>query len=908
MEDIYKGLDEVKAEMKKLKADYRFKTELSESLKRAHNELLHKYQEAKKQIEKQAQKLNAKSEEISEARKIHEDFTSVSHQKKISHRHSRSMNEKLRGDCGQKWQQLEGDIRVWVLALNEVMARNKELELNVCERYKEIEGLKRLLLVSERKCFEAEQKAQKAIELRQRDDMILTLDKTDGDVQNQLKWKSEQFKHLEEAYKGFRDQLLLSKEEWEKGKPALLEDISSLQTSLDSRTRILEGLQTRLETCNQVSDFKSSFDDVFAQCEEEKSKIQNLTVQRDEEIARVINSLERKGTLAKEIELRIVHLEQENQVLGESLKELREAQIRNAGATSSLTTLLNKLIGLEQVHSNFSNNLKAKESEWIFLMENMRTYVDSCKFELKDNEKRIQELQMDLENCHSTIKVLSKEIFMLCMTLKSEISEAYSKMLYAKAEMELHDKEKEDKFSFLIEKLILNKSYLDLGPENKELASLGVDSLECMQVSKNNEVQRYKKMLEESSECQLQLKKQVLQMESALENEKRGAFEALEKANLELAIHEASLLENELQNWTSDAESPKVCLDENQETYKQLETSLIAQAKLEQMLKNEKESLICIAKEQEKRIEGLQRHIFSLGAKIAAKTEELEASIKDKDSILLVTEEKEICIENLQKDITFLKQESKRREAEAAVLGRQAAEKAFEEKKERHLQIMNEKDQIIKDLQILAISLQQDLESAVISCFPELIEKHVQIVVLGEAIKNTEYLTKLEIEEKNKIIANLEKETCNLRQKLANEEEYLLCSRREEEQLQALLETNKLEIEKLMAEKRSMEGLVKELKFEKGILLQDSMKLSIEREDLLVHIQEICDRIGEFSFEDVKLMKNLGRILENSVEETVGETDLMEDGELYDSTRENTDTCFLAKQRNLKQVVMKDCH
>ena len=785
MEDIYKGLDEVKAEMKKLKADYRFKTELSESLKRAHNELLHKYQVAKKQIEKQAQKLNAKSEEISEARKIHEDFTSVSHQKEFSHRHSSSMNEKLRADCGQKWQQLEGDTREWVLALNEVMARNKELELNVFERHKEIEGLKGLLLVSERKCFEAEQKAQKAIELRQRDDMILTSNKTNGDVQNQLKWKSEKFKHLEEAYKGFQDQFLLSKEEWEKGKSALLEDISSLQTSLDSRTRILEGLQTRFEMCNQVSEFKSSFDDVFTQCEEEKSKIQSLTVQRDEEIVLLINLFERKEILAKEIEFRIVHLEQENQVLGESLKELQEAQMKNARATSSLTKVLNKLIGLEQVHGNFSNNLKAKESEWSFLMENVRTYIDSCKFEVKDNEKQIQKLQMELENCHSTIKVLSKEISMLCTTLKSEISEAYSKMLYPKAEMELHDKEKED-------------------------------------------------------------------------NEKRGAFEALEKANLELA-------ENELQNWKSDAESPKVCLDENQETYKQLETSLIAQAKLEQMLKNEKDSLLCIAKEQEKRIEGLQQQIFSLEAIIAAKTEEVEASVKDKDSILPVAEEKEICIENLQKDITFLKQESKRREAEAAVLGRQAAEKAFEEEKERHLQIMNEKDQIIKDLRVLAISLEQDLESAVISCFPELIEKHVQIIILGEAIKNIEYLTKHEIEEKNKVISNLEKETCNLRQKLAHEEEYLLCSRREEEQLRALLETNKLEIEKLMDEKRSMEGIVKELEFEKGILLQDSMKLSIEREDLLVHIQEICDRIGEFSFEDVKLMKNLGRILENSV-------------------------------------------
>ena len=791
MEDIYKGLDEVKAEMKKLKADYRFKTELSESLKRAHNELLHKYQEAKKQIEKQAQKLNAKSKEISEARKIHEDFTSVSHQKEFSHRHSSSMNEKLRADCGQKWQQLEGDTREWVLALNEVMARNKELELNVFERHKEIEGLKGLLLVSERKCFEAEQKAQKAIELRQRDDMILTSNKTNRDVQNQLKWKSEKFKHLEEAYKGFQDQFLLSKEEWEKGKSALLEDISSLQTSLDSRTRILEGLQTRLEMCNQVSEFKSSFDDVFTQCEEEKSKIPSLTVQRDEEIALLINSFERKEILAKEIELRIVHLEQENQVLGESLKELQEAQMKNARATSSLTKVLNKLIGLEQVHGNFSNNLKAKESEWSFLMENVRTYIDSCKFELKDNEKQIQEIQMELKNCHSTIKVLSKEISMLCTTLKSEISKAYSKMLYAKSEMELRDKEKEDKFSFLIEQLTFNKSYLDLGPENKELASLRkrVDSLECMQVSKNNEVQRYKEMLEESSECQLQLKEQVLQMESALENEKRGAFEALEKANLELVekIHEANLLENELQNWKSDAESPKVCLDENQETYKQLETSLIAQAKPEQMLKNEKESLLCIAKEQEKRIEGLQQQIFSLEAKIAAKTEEVEASIKDKDSILLVAEEKEICIANLQKDITFLKQDSNRREAETAVLERQAAEKSFEEEKEKHLQIMNEKDQIIKDLQVLAVSLEQD-----------------------------------------------------------------------------------------------------------------SLKLSTEREDLLVHIQKICNRIGEFSFEDEKLMTNLGRILQNSVEETGRAMDLMVDGELYDSTRENSDTCFSGTTKKLE--------
>ena len=918
MEDVYKELDEVKVEIEKLKAEYRIKTELSESLKRAHNEQLLKHQEAKLQIEKQTQELNAKSEEISELRKINEDLTSSLHEKELSFRHLSSVNERFRADCGQKLQKLEGENRELVLALDETTARKKELELNVCDSHKEIEGLKRLLLVTERKCFEAEQMAQKPKELRQRDVVIVKLEEENRDVQDQLKWKNEQFKHLEEAHKRLQDQFQLSKEEWEREKSALLEEISSLQTNLDSQTRILEGLQTRLDMCNQalaheesrrkflevqVSEFKIRFENVFAQSEEETSKVLNLTVQRDEEIARLRNALGSKETLTKEMEFRIVHLEQENQDLGESLKELREAQTKNAGATS-LTKLRNKLKGLEQVHSNCSNNLKAKESEWSFQMEKMKSDIDSYKSGLKDKVKQIQELQMDLENSHSTIEVLSEEISIVCTILKSEISEAYSKMLDAKAEMELHDKEKEGKISHLTEHLKVNKSHLDLGQENKELASLRkrVKSLECMQASKDDELQRYKQMLEESSECQLQLKKQVLQMESALENEKKGAFEALEKANLELAekICEASQLQYEVQKWKSDSESLKACLDKKQETCKQLETSLITQAKLEQMLKDEKENLLYIAKEQEKRIEGQQQQIVSLEARIAAKTEELEASLKDKDSILLIAEEKEICIENLQKDLIFLKQESKRREAEASVLGRLAAENAFEEEKEKFLQIMNEKDQGINDLQVLAVSLEHDLEIAVISCFPELIENHVKIIVLNEAIKNAEYLTKLEIEEKNKLIVNLEKEACNLRQRLAYEEECLLCSRREEEQYKALLEVNKLETEKLKDEQRRMDCLVKELEFEKGTLVQDSLKLSTEREDLLVHIQKICNRIGEFSFEDEKLMTNLGRILQNSVEETGRAMDLMVDGELYDSTRENSDTCFSGTTKKLE--------
>jgi chromosome segregation ATPase len=898
MEGIYKELDEVKAEMVKLKAECQIKTELSESLKRAHNEQLLKYQEAKQHIEKQAQELNSKSEEISEARQIREDFKSSLHEKEISLRHFSSVNEKLRADCGQKLQKLEGENRELVLALNEVTARNKELEQNVCASHKEIEGLKSLLMVAERKCFEVEQRAQKAKEVRQRDDVILKLEEENRDVWDQLKWKNEQFKHLEEAHKRLQDLFQLSKEEWERGKSVLLEEISSLQTSLDSQTRILEGLQTRLEMCNQalaleesrrkflevqVSELNSRFNNVFSQCDEENSKIQNLIVPRDEEIGRLRNSLGRKETLVKEMEFRIVHLEQENQELGESLKEFREAQIRNAGANSSLTKLRNKLRGLEQVHSNCSTNLKAKESKLGFQIEKMSKEIDSYKSELEGKEKQIEELHMELESCHSAIEVLNEEIPIVCMVLKSEFSEAYSEIFNAKAEMKLHNKEKEDINSPRTEQLAVNKSYSNLQKDNEELTSLRkrVKSLECMLAAKEDELQQHKKLLKESSECQLRLKEQVLQMESALQNEKRDVFEALEKANLELAEKscEVSRVEYELQKWKSNAES-----HENQETCKQMETSLIEQAKLSQTVKNEKECLLCIVKEQVNIIKGLQQEIVSLAAM-------KEAFEKEKDSILLIAEEKDSFIENLQKDITFLKQESMRREAESAVLARQAAEKAFEQEKGRLLQVMNEKDQRIKDLRVLAISLEQDMKSTVISCFQEATEKQVEIYVLGEAIKNAEYLINVEIEEKNKVIVNLETEACNLRQKLAFEEESFLHSKRQAEQLQELLEANKFETEKLMDEQRKMEGIVKELECEKGILLQDSKKLLTERQNLLVHIQEICDEIGEFSSEDVKLMKILGRISQNSEEETGGAMSLVMHSELYDSTRENAESC-----------------
>ncbi|KAJ7946788.1 basic helix-loop-helix (bHLH) DNA-binding superfamily protein [Quillaja saponaria] len=920
MDNVYRELDEVKTELEKLKAECRNKTELSESLKKAQNEQLLRFQEAKGKIEKQAQELNFKSEEITEERKLNEDLKSSLHEKEAHIRQLSSVNEKVRVECAQKLLKLEEGNKELALALDEMKARNKALEQNFCASNQEVGDLKKLLLIIEKKCSEAEVKAQEAKELRQRDDIILKLEEKNRNMLDKLKWKSEQFKHLEEAHGKLRSQFQLNKDEWEKEKLALLEGISSLQTSLNSKTRMIEGLQSRLEMCNQalaheeskrkfleveVSEFKSRFEDVFAQCQEEKSKIQDLTFKRDEEIAKLRSYVGEKETLSREMELRIVHLDQENQELRESLKELREAQIHNAGDPSLLLKLRHKLRGLEQVHKKCSSFLKTKESEWSLQVEKMEGDISSYKSKLNMKEIEIQKLQMDIENCHSTIEVLNEEISMVHLIYKSEFSGAYSKILSAEAEKEVHVKENKDKTFVVAEQVELKENTqkaLDLMQDDDEITFLKrrIESLEHTEqhiLMMEEELHRQKKFLEESSEGRLQLKGQLSHMETALRDEKRDAYEALQKVKFESAEknHELCQLENELQNWKSTTEILKACLEENEETRKQMETSLLAGVENEQTLRREKESLLCIVIDQERKVDDLKQQIVLLEASNAEKMKEMEAFKQQRQNLLLIAEEKDSCIKNHLEDITHVKQESKRRESEAV---KNAS--ISEQEKVRLLEATNEKDRSVKYFQSLAMSLEQDLIHVLISSFSEQVEKEVEASMLAEALKNAECASNLELKERDKIIEKLEMEHSNLLHKVAYQEETFLHLKQEAEQLQVLLEANKLETAKFMEELRKLEGLVRKLKSEKETLLQERIVLSEEREASFAHLEEMCDRIDVLSVEDAHLMKTLEAILHIAAEDDEVDVDSVLPDKLYDSPRENVNASFSVTTKKLE--------
>ena len=309
MDNVYAELDDAKAEVEKLKAECRLKTQLFDGLKKDRAEEFLKFQETKKLAEVQARELDLKSEEIHELKKILEDLKSSLQEKETHIAHLSSENKKIQVSSADRLLKLEESNRELGLALDEVRARNDSLEQNACASSKEVSSLKELLLAAEKKCSEAEEKAQEATMLKRRDDVILQLEEENISMKDKIKWRNEQFKHLEEAHEKLQVELRLSKEEWDKERSVLLEEMSSLQVSLDSQTRNVEGLQSRLEMCNhalaheeskrklleaEFSEFKSSFENVFSQCEEKKSEIQQLTILRNDEIAQLRNSLGEK--------------------------------------------------------------------------------------------------------------------------------------------------------------------------------------------------------------------------------------------------------------------------------------------------------------------------------------------------------------------------------------------------------------------------------------------------------------------------------------------------------------------------------------------------------------------------------------------------------------------------------------
>ncbi|MBA0590670.1 hypothetical protein Gorai_019366, partial [Gossypium raimondii] len=573
MEKVYEELEKVKFENEKLRSDLKSKAELYEHLKKFQNEQSTKLHEASSKIEKQAQQLLEKEEEISVVTRANEDLKCNLKEKESIIKHLNAANDKLRAERdgkNQKWEQENGRL---VLALDEANEKSIDLEKKMDMLKAEIESLKAQLSVSQKKHSEAEKKAKNQKDLRERDDLLVKVEEDMKKVEHQLKWKKEQFKHLEEAHDRLRNQFKESEKEWEKEKCTLFDEISSLQTRLDSQIRITGDLQSRLQMCNQslaheetrrkyleveISEFKTRFEKSFAECQDAKSQLECLNSQRDKEVATLRHVLGTKESFYKEMEYRAGKLEEENQELLASLKELQEARIQEAGNSSSLSKLKNKLKSVEQMHKDCSSNLRTKEAEWNSQREEMMKKLNDYSSQLKTKDAALNVLETELESCLSSavqLKLQNEEISIMMVLLKSGMFEAQLKLANAEAELGLHQKEGVENLSILRQQLEVKNTALanaqrDITEERERTAILSrkVDNLAQLEDKHQlmeKEVNTCKTILEESSKCQLWLKEQALQMETDSKEKIREVCDALDVANSQLAEEQekvASLL------------------------------------------------------------------------------------------------------------------------------------------------------------------------------------------------------------------------------------------------------------------------------------------------------------------------------------------------------------------------------
>ncbi|KAG5138039.1 hypothetical protein JHK82_022770 [Glycine max] len=847
MEKVYEELDEAKAEIEELKAQLRAKTDSLENLKKSHNAQVNQIQEARFKAENLNQKLLQQADEISEAKLVCEDLKGNLNKKESIIKHLSAANDRLLVDCDDKFKKWEDEKRGLVLALEEANEKTQNQEQQIHQYKQEIERMKGCLSVSEKKCLETKKNLKASKELRERDDMFQKLEEECMKVEDQLKWKKEQFKHLEEAHEKVQNQFKASKKEWEMEKSTLLDGISSLQNRLDSQIRISEDLQHQLHTCHQVlahvesqkkrlefevSNLKVQLDNASNEYQDARLQLDCLNTHRDKDIADLRYLLKTKEAYHKESKYRMEKLEQENQELWMSLKELQEAQIQEAGTSYSQSKLRSKLRNLEQTHKECASTLKAKEAEWNFKLKQLTADLNRCRSDLEIKTESVEDLQMELESSQSLaieMKLLNEEMSVMLIVLKQGISEAQLKLASHKDEMNLINKASEEKTfqlmeiktesvedlqmelessqSLAIEMKLLNEemsvmlivlkqgiseAQLKLAShkdemnlinkaseektfqlmwqlemkdaalinaqksinEEREIAARLMRQVESsvsnneLQHALQNELDRHKEMLEESTMSQLILKEKVWQMECNFKEQLEMKDAALTSAQKSIKEEReiAACLRRQVESYASNIELQHSLQNEVDDRQKEmLEESTTSQL----ILKEKVLQMECNFKEQLKEIhDALDSVIIELDETICERNEkefelqiwksiverlkndleenhvlrrELETSLlaqvdfgeslkQEKVSLVYKLEEKERSLDYLQRHVELLERELRERGE---------SEVSSESDNVRYLQIIAEKDKILEELQKGVVWLEQEsfkkeFESAVI--------------------------------------------------------------------------------------------------------------------------------------------------------------------------------------------------
>ncbi|CAN5977108.1 unnamed protein product [Sphagnum jensenii] len=163
-------------------------------------------------------------------------------------------------------------------------------------------------------------------EYKHRERHLLQVDKAHRNLQQEAKWRNEQFQSLEEAHSKLRKQFHEARCQWDSEKTDMFKEIDLLQDNLQSKERVAQDNRTQLQTLHQAlaheesrrkllalqsTQAQAGKENVAIEFEAAQSGIETLRASTTKEIASLRETLSAKNMQIKEMQLKHVQIEQE---------------------------------------------------------------------------------------------------------------------------------------------------------------------------------------------------------------------------------------------------------------------------------------------------------------------------------------------------------------------------------------------------------------------------------------------------------------------------------------------------------------------------------------------------------------------------------------------------------------------
>ncbi|KAL9328556.1 hypothetical protein ACSQ67_003559 [Phaseolus vulgaris] len=677
-----------------------------------------------------------------------------------------------------------------------------------------------------------------------------------------LKHKANLLQNMKKSYDAHTNQILEAIFKFEN----LNQELLQKEDEINGAEQINEGLTDSLNNKESTKHLSAANDKLGADCDEKfrkwKDEKRRLLLPLEEEKDKMINQEQLTLVCKKEIENRKGCISVSNNrclKIENNLKTSRE--LRETDATFQM---------LEEENMKVEEQLQWKKEQFKHQEEEDETLRDQFKASKEERELEKHTLLDEISSLQLLLDYhlrKSDDLEYHLLMCKQALAHDESQRKRLEDEVSNLKKEKEEKCFQMMKQLELKDAAL-------LSAQKDINEAACL-------------MLEESTKYQL-LEEKVLDMEVGFKEQLTEAYDALDRANIELdeRICERSEMEFELRIWKSLVKRLKNGLEEELVMRKELENSLLDQVDFSESLNQEKYSLISKLVEKENEIDCLQQHAFLFEQEPEVKETETsvpargltsESSETVEVSYLQIIEEKNKILEEFQKEVLRLEQESYRKQFESAVIAQRNVERTNEHEKENPIQIIEGKDMRTDEIMHQVTSLEQEFTSNLTSISSQLVEKQAEIIHAKEAcnkITAAEVLAAIEIEEKKLMIDELEDDIYDMEQKLKLQEvnwkqsEQLALN--VEEEMNANQFKAKELLDRMENKLRGSDVFLQKVKIDNRSLLESATRLSSERDNLLGFVQGLDDKMSECTTVDTQLMDRLRRLVQSFENDFLG--------------------------------------